>query len=132
MNNREIKFRVWDKKIKAFLTKDGGCFKSTDFIYSFGSIINNDFPNLEVQQFTGLKDKNGKEIYEGDIIKLSGGYYPRRKVIIKWLDGGLHAFRSKTSEYPVEEGYTLNHEIGNTHSFSEVIGNIFENPELMK
>ena len=56
MNNREIKFRVWDKLLNKFIPWN--CFIPFD----------NDREYI-IQQYTGLKDKDGQEIYEGDIIQ---------------------------------------------------------------
>lgn len=77
----------------------------------------------EVMQYTGLKDKNGKEIYEGDIVKF--GHWTTQVEFFDKLfyDGGCG----------VHSGFYFNEELGfhNNLDESEVIGNIYENPELL-
>lgn len=82
-------------------------------------------PDLVVMQYTGLKDKNGKEIYEGDIIsyKYYRGFSGGEKEIIakvEFIDGcfGFYEFVGYFNRYDLNE--------------SKVIGNIYENPELLK
>ena len=99
---REIKFRFWNKKFKQWID---GEFPLIDGVFDFSTDI------YEVTQFPGLKDKNGKEIYEGDI--LTHKYY-KTPVIVTFKNGGFIA----------EDVY-----IGD--SSIEVIGNIYENPELL-
>jgi len=76
---REIKFRAWDKEESKMIyevekTYDHGCHGYGAMESNFGEVLENGI--YEVMQFTGLRDKNGKEIYEGDI--LSDGEYNYR------------------------------------------------------
>lgn len=82
---------------------------------------------FELMQYTGLKDKNGKEIYEGDILEYfrikpgTENYYPDRtkRKAIKW------------EEYNRCVGYNMRPIIEEDDNYWEVIGNIYENPELL-
>jgi len=130
-NMRTIKFRAWDKKEKEMvdinsleiyddLDKDG--------FYSMGEVLNNE--DWEVMQFTGLKDKNGKEIYEGDILDIGwvDQYFEVRFDLISFESGyetfGVGLF-GKSGEQ--EEYYDLNFS-----GESKIVGNIYENAELLK
>jgi hypothetical protein len=116
MNNRTLKFRVWDKLAKQFTYPDKGY--QGHYVLS----LNGKFHNLQngsgadecvVQQFTGLKDKNKKEIYEGDIIKGMFNMGPAGKVL-----------QTAPVHWDNLNGYLWNYWNLNT---IEVIGNIFEN-----
>lgn len=121
---REIKFRAWDKSFKEMRQLIGFTYPNKSNIDTYTE--DNSYRNMKedtiIMQFTGLKDKNGKEIYEGDIIRYitPNGY----KVIYKvqW-NSGLCAFTVND-----DEDY-LN--LVDEEKF-EVIGNIYENPKLMK
>ena len=119
---REIKFRVW-------------CVDEEEFDYEIvaGNILSaihgSDDPlsaeeekSFILQQFTGLKDKNGKEIYEGDYIKNSDGLI----MSVKWNQARC-CFAASVS---TEDGW-LNLLKDLIKDF-EVVGNVFETPELLK
>ena len=123
---REIKFRAWVKDRKAifevvlinYVTK-----KVTYLLERVGhllSIRHEKFNDIELMQYTGLKDKNEKEIYEGDIFHIGS-----KKIlyVVEWIDCGLKGRQIKNISW-----------IGLDYwkDDIEVIGNIYENPELME
>ena len=112
---REIKFRAWAKGDKVMV--DSMTLNNTQFLgVNFATIDS----NLIIMQYTGLKDKNGKEIYEGDILKY-------RNIIkeVKWYKRNIHF---EFSPHPDIEDYKLNA----WHNLFEIIGNIYENKELLE
>ena len=126
---RTIKFRIFDSEIKKYINISASAIMLDE--------LNNLKPNLKIEQFTGLYDKNGKEIYEGDIVKFHyfyqcvndlGCYEAEKEIIsvIEERDLGLY-LRCKNEE---DGGYLL---FFNRHEESfEIIGNIHETPELLK
>jgi uncharacterized phage protein (TIGR01671 family) len=120
---REIKFRAWDKKKKKMF--DWKYFLDwCDIDHLFGNLgIENkrtNIPDFEVMQYTGMKDRNGKEIYEGDI------YHQGDKnilYVVEWLDTGLMGKQKGTNSYAG---------LSYWKDKIEVVGNIWDNPELLE
>jgi uncharacterized phage protein (TIGR01671 family) len=114
---REIKFRAWDKWNNEMIQPHEG-----DFIKWHS--MSNWKECLEVMQYTGLKDKNGQEIYEGDILKrlnsrLEGTY------TVVWEDNGFKIEYKFMRNYEGEEYEDKNFIPIYSDSY-EVIGNIYE------
>ena len=88
-----------------------------------------DLTECEIMQFTGLKDENGAEIYEGDIVQWSSGWNQTKEYKDKWdTDYKVVKFENGIFKYCCEE--TLDKY--DTDDVVEVIGNIHENPELLE
>ena len=129
---REMKFRFWDTKENKWMVDGMTETNIYDFAFKSGMYWNfitkaEALERVIVEQYTGLKDKNGKEIYEGDDVDVSmsfeGGTLPHRGVIV--YDNTFGAFGTKN-----DAGVTLLH----NHCLHtlEIIGNIHQNPELLE
>ncbi len=117
---REIKFRAWDKIRKRMVYDIVFTYDKDDTFNNMYDEEDRQIENKEIMQFTGLKDKNGKEIFEGDIVEdLSLNNRIGIVVFHNWSFGfegnRFHYF------YPF-----------NTDMKLKVIGNKFENPELLR
>jgi len=110
---REIKFRIWDGKQEYMITKPHLTIEH--------GIAKTNYRLEVMMQFTGIKDKNGKEIYEGDIIRFEDEKYTHKVEFIA-PEFVRHCIQND-----------LRNQILPFKSFHkyEVIGNIFENPELL-
>ena len=129
---REIKFRAWDKNQKRWLDDvyirlDGWASSMLSDDGGKNGLWEHDAGNhddIVLIQYTGLKDKNGKDIYEGDIIQtVAEDGTKLSKFQIDWRDGAFRKLRDDGNIYFAES-------CGVKHT--EVIGNIHENPELLE
>ena len=114
--NREIKFRVWDIELSIWINniamgKDNVLTKGTG-------------KRFAIMQYTGLKDRNGKEIFEGDILKEKYSDGSGERIIV--VEYGFSSSTHMDSEYIY--GFQIG---GHTDSEFEVIGNLHETPELL-
>lgn len=141
--NREIKFRAWHK-VKNIMVYDNeddtygywdGCRNSN--VGMINTILNSQYyKEYKFMQYTGLRDKNGKEIYEGDIVKITEKEkISKHKVIsmkpiiadIEWSEEYLTYTLITTSVKDAFESLTDYLD----ECDIEVIGNIYDNPELL-
>jgi len=139
---REIKFRAWDREKKEMIRFDGISFCSEYDFLSFSAdkvdcLYGREIESCEFMQFTGLKDRNGKEIFEGDVVKGSipdsEHDEPFNKAQIKYIGSSFCLTRMKQREFDVNDGLYLGDlESCVLNKSIEVIGNIYESPELLK
>ena len=122
------RFRAWDKEFKEMVQVDALVFdeqiiKAT---YKNGNVVKEDLKNYVLMQSTGMLDKNWREIFEGDILKVTN--------LSSWLEvvsfnNNKAMFVSKEIKREIEESPL--YDLFNTDIFEvEIIGNIYENPEL--
>lgn len=116
---RELRFRVWDKKKKCYLAVLG-CSNLT--IYQVArAIVERGEENIIIEQSTGVKDRNGKTIFEGDVVK-GEWLYGTSKHIVKYKDYGYYPFTVMSED---GEPIILSTQV-------TVVGNVHEKPDLLK
>lgn len=155
MRERELKFRAWDTKANkmsdAFALFGEFTLLGAVHVWQAESDVEGDslirLNDLVIMQYTGLKDKNGREIYEGDIVKKKDPKYWHESIGEDEPDPpdaeDINFYRGGTAQVvAVEFGYYMQEIDCGEWCFNgpegrewsgfeiEVIGNIFENPEL--
>ena len=127
------KFRVWNEKTESFIDygdlmldlKNGKVYSGDVGIPEYTIDVTN---QVILMQYTGCRDKNGIEIYEGDVIKDKYG----KAWLVQWYVGAFVI----TDKIPDSDGQTSTYShfsnVSNHHFYFEVIGNIYENPELLE
>lgn len=129
---RSIKFRAWDKKTRQMsiplMIKD---ISVVEFRENWFADMGWVFTELVWLQFTGLKDKLGNEVYEGDILKFNSSLHtlPDKFYEVYWSDGGAWFIKEKAKSRSFDEGERIN---GFHLYYSEVMGNVYSHPELLK
>ena len=123
---REIKFRAWLKEENKMVNVETMDFTDKSMQYLEKNEIIDAYllrttflEDIELMQYTGIKDKNDVEIYEGDIIICK--YGPEIMMEVKWVDEGFRTLGK----------YNGDNYVGYVKNSAEVIGNIYENPELL-
>ena len=123
---REIKFRAWDKTLNKIHS-----WSIIENHFTSEELLDDDF--FEAMQYTGLKDKNGTEIYDGDYIRYS----------MRTINGSIYThvcrvFQHESGTWRIEGYHEDNHSyetkgtVYAAHLICEVIGNVYENQELAK
>lgn len=120
-----IRFRAWDVEFKEMvrvdaLILDERVIKAT---YKNGNVVKEDIKCYKLMQSTGLKDKNDKEIFEGDVVKMAKNVYsePTYYEVVRHRGG---AYRLESKQHGCE--------LWLRHTDCEIADNIYKNPKLLE
>ena len=128
-----IKFRVWNEKTESFIgygdlmldLKNGKVYSGDVGIPEYTIDVTN---QVILMQYTGCRDKNGTGIYEADVIK---DKYDK-VWLVQWYVGAFVITNKIPDSDGQESTYSYFNNLSNHHFYFEVIGNMWENPELLE
>ena len=131
------KYRAWDKKDKV-IREVTAIDWSLEYVEFMNGAVERSFDDLILMQSTGLKDKNGVEIFEGDIVKTFSNINKFTDSFAENVEpnyGYTSIVRDGASfkmTYKGKPSYVLNENAGSMAEHMEVLGSIWENPELLE
>ena len=122
---REIKFRAWDKENKKMMKVSSLSLENKEIaVRENGTYHFFRMKNLELMQYTGLNDKNDKEIYEGDILFFRD---ENTKYVVVWQDTAFIIKSIEIRKYSEKMCW-----LDDTEICCEIVGNIYENKKLLE
>ncbi len=125
---REIKFRGYSEDLDKWVYGDLLQYRVLPIIFD-GECEQHECFHSSIGQYTGLKDKNGEEIYEGDIITTD---LERNYLIVEYRNGAFMLNCNDGLEDYYDIFFATSDEPTEVYKYGEVIGNIYENPELLE
>ena len=129
---KQVKFRAWDKKKNDWFDDDDGeLYIELNGNINFGwngEVMDDYTDRVILLQYTGLKDKNGVEIYEGDFLMAGDAYLG----VIKYHSTRAQFIGKNIGETFQEDKYDTLYTKNGRFNSAKVIGNIYENPELLE
>ena len=131
---RPIKYRAWDKRRKRMVEVTSINFRDGTIQVETRHAVNREvyLEDIVLMQYTGLKDKNGKEIYEGDLLNM---HYCNESVVkgkVVTVKMGM-TYDSDGWQHGRTYGWVAgNNSLADVAPYAEVLGDIYENPELLE